>query len=105
MASQQQKRMEILEAEMRKLQERVFRDATSQVKLEHLKGKQERENVEWREKERYLEEKLATARKECQSWKREAQGSRNGMREGEMPNSSMHRVRFGLVCLSRLSGP
>ena len=89
-------RVEILEAQIRKLQEKFLENTSSQVKLKHLQGVQDREKEEWRESKKFLEEQLAAARQECQSLRREVQGARNGKREGEESGrttpSALHRV-------------
>lgn len=88
----QRDRVAILEAQMQKLQEKVVENTSSQVKLQHLKGVQEREKEEWRESRKFLEEQLSAARQECQSLRREVQGSRNELREGSEGAPPMHRV-------------
>ena len=91
----QYNRVAVLEAQMQKLQEKVVNNTSSQMKLEHLRGVQDREKEEWRESKKFLEEQLSAARQECQSLRREMQGSRNGMWEESVeppPVSGLHRV-------------
>lgn len=87
---------------MRKLQEKVVENTSSQVQLKHLKGVQDREKEEWKESRKFLEEQLSAARQECLSLRREVQGSRNGMREeseGAPPTGGLHRVCGYVVSL------
>lgn len=91
MASQYD-RVAVLEAQMQKLQEKVVKNTSSQMKLEHLRGVQDREKEEWRESKKFLEEQLSAARQECQSLRREMQESRNGMREGSEGAPPVSRV-------------
>lgn len=97
----QQERIALLEGQVQKLQEKITENSSSQVRLDHLKGVQEREKEEWRESKRVLEENLTKTRQECQQLKKEAQGSRNGVRGWERseeapPTGIMHRVGISL---------
>lgn len=85
-------RVAILEAQMHKLQEKVVENTSSQVELKHLKGVQDREKEEWRESKKFLEKQLSAARQECQSLRREVEGSVRGESEEAPPLSAMHRV-------------
>ena len=87
----------ILEAQVQRLQEKLLESSASQLKLHHLKGVQAREKEEWRESKRVLEERLATARRECDSLRRkestrEMRGSSRNMSEEPPPANLLHRV-------------
>lgn len=94
----QRDRVAILEAQMRKLQEKVVENTSSQVQLNHLKGVQDREKEEWRESKKFLEEQLSAARQECQSLRREAQGSRNEVRAESEEAPPINGLRMHRVC-------
>lgn len=97
----QYNRVTVLEAQVKRLQEKLTENSSSQVRLNHLRGVQDREKEEWKESERLLQKQLAKARQECLKLKRENQGSRNGTRGGSEeapPTSVLHRV-CGCVCV------
>ncbi len=94
--SSQYSREAVLEAQVQRLQEKLLENSGSQLKLNHLKGVQDREKEEWRESKRMLEERLTKTRRECEKLRRkelthEARGIRDGSEDP--PSSSMlHRV-------------
>ena len=87
----QHDRMALLEAQVHKLQERLSENTSSQVKLKHLRGVQEREKEEWRESTKSLEEQLAAARQQCRDLTSQVQESLGEGLEGE-PVSGLQRV-------------
>ena len=84
----------ILEAQVQRLQEKLLETSSSKLKLHHLKGVQAREKEEWKESKRVLEEKLATARRECDMLrsKESTQGVSRNVSEEPPPTSLLHRV-------------
>lgn len=87
----QHDRMALLEAQVHKLQERLSENTSSQVKLKHLGGVQEREKDEWRESSKSLKDQLAAARQQCRNLTSQVQESMGEGLEGE-PVSGLHRV-------------
>ena len=87
----------VLEAQVQQLQQKLMENASSQVRLRHLRDAQDREKEEWRVRQKLLEKQLATARKECRKLKRDVQDSNHGTREGSPseeppPTGILHRV-------------
>lgn len=90
----------VLEAQVQQLQEKLLKNTSSQVRLKHLREAQEREKEEWRKSKEMLEERLASARQECQKLRQESRVSRNGVKEGSEeapPTGLLHRVCDGKV--------
>ena len=99
----QYSREAVLEAQVQRLQEKLLESSGSHLKLQHLKGVQAREKEEWKESRRVLEEKLASARRECDTlrkkeWRKDRGGhsSSRDLSEEPPPTASLHRVSLML---------